>query len=195
MPTARLGAAVLTVLLAASGAASAAAPRGLTFTDPAGDANFADGANGAGSQASLDVLKVRITPYARTAHTAGITVRIDLAGPVSVTPGSSYFVSAKEAGCDITAARTAGADGVVDSMLVNCGDGSGRQSSAMLGTARLTGKSVTFDVPAEALPDGRIGAKLTDVQAGTSIADPAIGTTSPVHVDTARATVAYALGS
>jgi hypothetical protein len=194
----RTAALLAAALLAATAAteATAAAPRGLTFTDPANDANFSDGAAPAGSQASFDVLRVRITPYARTRKTAGLTIRVDLAAAPSTAPGSSYVVVAQQNGCDITASHTASTEGASNSVVTTCGPTSVSYWAYDADKAFApTGKSLTFVVPPEALLDAGLGARLSDLTVATSAGEPVSGLAAPAHIDTARAPKPYVIGS
>ena len=192
----RVPLALLVGLAVVAGPASAAAPRGVTFTDPAGDANGLDGAHDAGSRPEFDVVRVRITPYAATRRVAGLAIRVDLADTPSTAPGSSYVLTAVQDGCDITVSRTATADGYADSTLVSCGRTKGEyHSSSALQSFRPSGRSVTFTVPPEALPSAVIGARLTDVEVGTATGEPVSGFAAPARIDRAVLAGTYAVGS
>jgi hypothetical protein len=200
MPRARLSAvlaacAVLGTAAAAPAATRAPAPRGVTFTDAAGDANFLDGRANAASQPAFDVVKVRVTPYERNRATSGRAVRLDLGGTPSTTLTSSYVFTATLNGCAFTASRTVSVDGGTFSTLVDCGPGHGSQHSETASTLRPNGNSVAFVIPARYLPNARIGAVLTNIAVGTAAADPALGTSVPTQIDTARYAKAYRLGS
>ena len=187
--------------IACAAAALAAAPanaaaRGVTFTDPAGDANALDGRAPAGSQASFDLTKVRIAPHAPTKTRAGLAIRVDLAAVTSTAPGSSYVFTATQGACTITASRTWTADGSAgDSTLVTCGplgEWSHRGYSVKpAGAAR----AVTFTVPAEFLPDASIGATLTGVEVWTAFGEPAVGLMAPAMIDRAAYPKPYRIGS
>lgn len=177
-------------------APASAAPRGVTFADPAGDANFLDGAHNAGSQPAFDVTSVRIAPYHRTAAQSGLAIRVDLAATPSTSPGSSYFFVAKQGGCDISVSRTATTDGIANSTLVTCGPVVGEYHSYSVARGLApSGRSITFTVPAEALPDAAIGATLTAIEVGTAPGEPVSGYASPARIDRAAYPKPYRIGS
>lgn len=186
---------VLAVAALSAGTADAA-PLGVTFTDPAGDANFLDGAHGAGSQAAFDVTKVRISPYQRTKKTSGLTIRIDIAAVPSTAPGSSYVFVARQGACDITVSRTATTDGIANSTFVVCEPVVGEYHSYSVAKGmRPTGNSIVFTVPADALPDAALGATLTGIEVATATGEPLSGFASPARIDRAGYPKAYRVGS
>ena len=192
----RVPALAVSLVLATAAAAGAAPARGVTFTDPAGDADGVDGRAGATSQAAYDVVRVRLAPYQRTAKTSGVSVALTLAALPSTSPGSSYFVSATQGACEITASRTATAtDGFAESTLVTCGTLGGWEHRNYSAGLKASGKTITFTVPAGVLPNARVGAPLTNVRVGTAAGEPVSGTIAPAHVDTARYAKAYRVGS
>lgn len=185
----------LVAATAGSAAAAPARPSGVTFTDPAGDANGLDGANPTGSQAALDILKVRLTPYDRTRHTSGVTVRIDLGAAPLTAPGTSYVLNATQNGCTMTISRTITAEGVSAHRLTMCGETMGGYRHDNRGRLIVTGNSIRFDIPAVELYDASVGAGLKDIVVSTSAGDPAIGTPVPREVDRAVYTKSYRVGS
>ena len=190
-----LTAAVLAVLATAA-TAGAAPPRGLSFTDPAGDANFADGRTTTGSQAAFDVVRVTLSPAARTRTHSSIAVRIDLAAPAATTPGTGFFVSAKQDGCDIRVDLALGTEGWDTSYRRSCVGSpvQGSYSASMISAGTSpAGRSVTLVLPAAALADSRIGARITGIAAGTSVADPAAHALA-AHPDTASHPGPYVVG-
>lgn len=183
--------------VAATAAPSLAAPaRGVSFTDPAGDANGTDGANGTGSQAALDVRKVTLSPFQRTAKSSGVTVRVELAAAPSTAPGTSYVFSATQWGCTLTVSRTVTAEGVSSNEVRTCGTGSAGTSHD-LGSASLvtSGNAIVFTVPADDLVDSSLGAGLKDIEVSTTIGDPAAGMPSPRRIDRALCPRTYRLGT
>lgn len=172
-----------------------AAPRGVTFTDPAGDANGLDGNAPAGSQAAFDVTRVRIAPHAPTKRQAGLTIRLDLAAVTNTMPGSSYVFTATQGACTITASRTWTTTGAGDSTLVTCGPVGGLSHRGYSVRPGAAGRSVTFVVPAEHLPDSGIGATLTGIEVRTAFGEPAVGLAAPAMVDRATYPKAYRIGS
>lgn len=179
-----------------AGAAPARRPAGVTFTDPAGDANALDGANNAGSQAALDIVKVRLLPFDRTKSTSGITVAVELGAAPLMAPGTSYALSATQSGCTISISRTVTAEGVSSNALTVCGTAMGGYRHDNDGHAVVSGKSLVFNVPAIELFDDSVGAGLKDVEVSTSVGDPAFGMGSPPRrVDRAVYTGTYRLGS
>ena len=177
-------------------APATAAPRGVTFTDPAGDANGSDGRVPAGSQAAFDVTRVRISPFQRTAKESGLAIRVDLSATPSTTPGSSYYFVARQGACDITVSRTASHDGIANSTLVMCGPVVGEYHSYSLAKGLVAnGRSITFTVPAEAIPDAALGARLTAIEVGTATGEPVSGYASPARIDRAAYPQAYRIGS
>lgn len=186
-----------TAVLATASLAGAAPARGVTYTDPVGDANFLDGRTSVGSQPGLDVVRVTLSPARRTARTSGIEVRIDLAGAVPATPGTTYYFSAAQDGCDIRVDLSFGAQGW-DSMYSRycatgfaAGEYRGATTPAVAGPA---GKTVTLVVPADALLDSRVGARVGNVTAGSALKDPALHELGP-HPDAAPYAGTYAVGS
>ncbi|HWL37288.1 MAG TPA: hypothetical protein VNQ77_13985 [Frankiaceae bacterium] len=192
----RIPALAVSLVLATAAAAGAAPARGVTFTDPAGDADAVDGRAGATSQARFDVVRVRLAPHARTAKSSGVAIRIDLASAPSTSPGSSYFFTAKQGACDITVSRTATTDGIANSTLVMCGPVVGEYHSTSVAKGLSpTGTSISFTVPADALPNPALGAQLTAIEVGTSAGEPVSGYASPARIDRAAYAKAYRLGS
>jgi hypothetical protein len=182
-------------VLAAAGVATAAPARGVSFSDAVGDANGLDGASTVGSQPAFDVRRVTLAPYGRTSRTSGLTVRVDLTGPVSASPGSSYVFTAKQGECDLTFTRTITTDGVGASTLVVCGAVVGEYHSHSVSTAPAGGRSVTFEIPAELLPNATVGAQLTAIEVGTAAGEPVSGSATPARIDRAAYPDAYRLGS
>src|SRR5688500_31001 len=127
-------------------AAPARRPVGVTFTDPAGDANGLDGASSTGSQAALDILKVRLLPYERTKDTSGITVAVALGAAPLTAPGTSYVLSATQHGCTMTISRTLTAEGVSSNRVTICGTAMGGYRHDNAGNVVVTGKSLVFNV-------------------------------------------------
>lgn len=186
----------VTAVLATAAVAGAAPARGVTFTDPAGDANGLDGRATAGSQAAYDITRVTLTPHARTARAAGLTIRLDLAAAPSTAPGSSYVFAARQDGCDLTVSRTMTSDGVTGSTLVNCAPGVGQLHSYTVTTGVVArGKSLTFTVPADALPNSAVGATLTGIEVGTTTGDQSSGVAAPARIDRATYAHPYRVGS
>lgn len=192
----RLPLALAIGLAVVAGPSSAAPPRGVTFMDRVGDANFLDGAGDAGSQPEFDVVRVRITPFAATRRVSGLAIRVDLAEKPSTAPGSSYVFQAAQGECAITVSRTATTDGYAHSTFVNCGRTSGEyQSYTAVKGFRPSGRSVTFTVPPEALPNPVVGSLLTGVEVATAPGEPASGFASPARIDRAVLAGDYAVGS
>lgn len=193
----RRTAALAVTLALATAAVAGAAPRGIVFTDPAGDANGLDGRAEAGSQAAFDVTRVRIAPHAANAKWAGVAVTVELAAAPATSPGSSYYLAATQGACDIRVTRTATVDGVASSTLVTCDGVSGRYSGhdVARGTFATAGRALTFVVPAEALTDPRIGAVLTGIEVGTAAGEPTLGRVAPVTIDRATYPRPYRIGS
>lgn len=195
MPRALLAAA--TAVLAAAAVAGAAPARGLTFTDPVGDANFLDGRTAVGSQPGLDVVRVTLAPAERTRRTSGITVRIDLAGPALTAPGTTYYFTADQDGCNVRVDLARGAQGWGSMYSRYCSTGLGAgdyTGGTIVAPAAPNGTSVTFVVPADALRDSRIGAPLTGIHAGSALRDPVFHGVGP-HPDVASYSGTYAVGS
>lgn len=196
MPRPRLTAALAVTAAALLAAPAAAAPAGVTFADPAGDANGLDGRAPAGSQAAFDILRVRLSPHGRAGGTSGVAIRINLAAAPSMSPGSSYVFTAKQADCDITVSRTATTDGVAGSTFVACRPVVGEYHSYSVAKGfAANGRSLTFTVPADALPNAAVGAALTDVEVGTATGEPVSGFAAPARIDRAAYPQAYRLGS
>jgi hypothetical protein len=191
----RIPALAVSLVLAGAAAAGAAPSRGVTFTDPAGDADGVDGRAGAASQAAYDVVRVRLTPHAPTRTASGVTVRVDLASVASTTPGSSYVFTATQGACAITVSRTFTPDGAADSTLVTCGPLGEWENRGYAVRSAPASKSMTFVVPAAVLPSARPGATLTGIEVGTAFGEPVSGTFAPARIDTARYAKAYRLGS
>ena len=184
------------VLLAAGPATSAA--RGVTFADPAGDADFTGGQAAPLSQAAYDVVAVTLTPAEVTRTTATIGVRIELAGAAAVAPGTAFYLTGRQGDCTFTVTRAAGVDSWVETHMLQCPPAATRgaySTQSVRTVPPLAGKVVTFTVPRAALADSRIGAKVTSIEAGTAIADPVTGTATPAHPDTASYQGTYAVGS
>lgn len=198
----RIVTAVTLALVAATAAAADAAPArrpaGVTFTDPAGDANALDGANNTASQPAFDILKVKLSPHQPTKTSSGVSVRIDLAADAPAQPGTSYVFAAKQYGCDLTATFTVGPDGTIaNSRLTVCGSSGGGYSSGTFTDAdfAIRGKTVTFGIPADAFVDSYPGSSISDIKVSTSAGEPASGAPSPADVDRALHPKRYRLGS
>jgi len=185
----------LVAATAGPAAAAPARPSGVTFTDPAGDANGLDGAHGAGSQPAFDVLKVRLSPHAPTRHESGVTVRIDLAAAPPTTPGTSYFFRTEQHGCETRVTYTVGTDRPERSILTTCGTSGGFSFSSLVDPLRVSGSSVTFVVPADALTDATRGAGLKGIEVGTAVGDPMFAASPPAPVDRATYAKVYRVGS
>ena len=169
----------------------------MTFTDPAGDANGLDGANGTGSQASFDIVKVWLGPHLPTKSDSGITVRLTLSAAPNTTPGSSIVFAAKQIGCDITVTKTFGVDGATPSSIrTTCGDVSAHGSTTNDGGAIIvSGTSLIVSIPAGWLLESRRGAGVSNIAVSTAVGDPATGAAAPAAVDTARYAKVYRVGS
>lgn len=190
--------AAVSVVLATAALAGAAPARGLTFTDPVGDANGLDGRTDVGSQPHLDVVRVTLSQAARTKKTAGLAVRIDLAAPVSADPGTTYYVTGTQGACDFRVDLAMGTDGWAGEYTRSCVSGTLDTGGYSGGSLRLApprgGRSVTIVVPASVLPDSRIGARITGIHAGSAISEPALHTVA-VHPDVASHPGPYVVGS
>lgn len=138
-----------------------------------------------------------LTPDGRTKRASGVAVRIDLAGPVPAVPGTTYYFSAEQDGCDIRVDLAWGAQGWdrTYSRMCSSGLGAGGYSSGTItALAAPTGTSVTLTVPADALHDSRIGATLTNISAGSAVKDPVFHQLG-AHPDVASYPGTYAVGS
>jgi hypothetical protein len=187
----------VTAVLASAAVAGAAPAKGVTWSDARGDADFANGAASAASQAAYDIVRVRLSPKARTRTTAGIVVRIELAAPAATTPGTAFYLSGIQDGCDFTVTRAATADGWTDSSMLKCPATPGHgayQAATVRAGGGVNGKTVTFAMPDNALLDHKKGAKITGIEVGTALADPVVGVATPLHADTAPYSGTYVLG-
>ena len=191
----RVPALAVSLVLATAAVAGAAPARGVTFADPAGDADGVDGRAAAASQPAFDVVRVRLAPHERTAKGSGIAVTLTLAGAPSTAPGSTYFLKGTLGSCAFTAWRTFTTDGVGDSANFDCGSAGGlTHKGSGSGITPVPGaRTLTFKVPAAWLT-GR-GTTLTGVEAGTATGEPAVGVATGPSIDVARYAKAYRIGS